>query len=714
MCDAAPAPLEPLLRAAELERGPPPGEEQVMNRVLGVSAAILLAASVFPTLARQTPQPVPRFRTSVNLVLLDVSVLDDKRVPIRGLTADDFTILEDGRPQSIQTFSAIDLPDVVTAADAPAAWVRDVAPDVRSNRESDDQRVIVIVLDDHTPLEAQWEPWVKRMGRTVVDRLGPSDLASVVYTWEKSKGQEFTQDRTRLRAAIDRFMGKIPGGLGEPGMGAFSRALTPAYAGTLGTLLQLCQWLGDLPQRRKTLVFISPGLPIDFDAAQPRAISLNEPAAATESGMVQGTIGQMQDLLDAARRANVNIYGIDPAGLQATRSVTNALSGQTTWDPNPNRLGREFLQSLSENTGGFAVVDTNDYQSAVTQVFRENGSYYLLGYVASNRREQGRFRKVEVRVNRPGATVRARNGYHEPAPPQSAEKTAPKPAAPPIDLALAALVPKSDVRMQVTAAPFAAPGRRQAAVALVIGTQQRSPARATRLTQAVDLRIVAHSPDGRQRASRHVTVPITLNMPSPGGTMGYELLARLELPPGRYYIRVAAETSLHGVQLSPRAPAVGFVAPGEDTSNRSGSVYCDLDVPDFVNDELSLSGAVLSVTPPVVSGPKDALASILPVVPTTLREFAPEDQVTAFLRVYQGGTKTLVPVTVEARIVDASNAKMFETTETIGAERFARDRAADYFVQLPISRLNGGRYLFTISAASGQRTIRRDVRFDVR
>ena len=78
------------------------------------------------------------------------------------------------------------------------------------------------------------------------------------------------------------------------------------------------------------------------------------------------------------------------------------------------RLGQDSLRVLSDETGGFAVVNTNDIAGAFERLVEENSSYYVLGYYPSNDRRDGRFRKIEVRVNKPGLTVRARRGYVAP------------------------------------------------------------------------------------------------------------------------------------------------------------------------------------------------------------------------------------------------------------------------------------------------------------
>ena len=153
--------------------------------------------------AQQAPPDVgTTFRSGIDVVRLDVSVLDRNRMPIRGLTAGDFTVLEDGKPQPIVGFDAVDLPDQTHPR---GSWMREVGPDVVTNR-LDAQRVIVIVLDDFgVPFDPSAVQFSKNIARATIDQLGPADLAAVVYTFTRNKGQEFTTDRARLLAAVDRF-----------------------------------------------------------------------------------------------------------------------------------------------------------------------------------------------------------------------------------------------------------------------------------------------------------------------------------------------------------------------------------------------------------------------------------------------------------------------------------------------------------------------------
>src|ERR1051326_5311864 len=114
-------------------------------RLFWTPCAIALGVGV---VARQSPlppaqQPRASFRTGVDLVQVDVSVLDANRRPVHGLTAADFTLTEDGVPQTIDVVSEVNVPDV----EEGAPWIRDVAPDVRSN-SAEDGRVILFPLDD--------------------------------------------------------------------------------------------------------------------------------------------------------------------------------------------------------------------------------------------------------------------------------------------------------------------------------------------------------------------------------------------------------------------------------------------------------------------------------------------------------------------------------------------------------------------------------------
>ena len=115
-----------------------------------VASGCLTVVFTLTAAAQQAQPPVqnpPVFRSTVDLVHLDVSVLDKDRHPVRGLTAADFTISEDSRPQDIVAFSAVDVPE---NPPKPAVWSGRAPADVQSNEGAADPegRLFVLLLDD--------------------------------------------------------------------------------------------------------------------------------------------------------------------------------------------------------------------------------------------------------------------------------------------------------------------------------------------------------------------------------------------------------------------------------------------------------------------------------------------------------------------------------------------------------------------------------------
>jgi VWFA-related protein len=178
-----------------------------------VVVAVGVVMTSGPRAEQSPPTSQPAFRTGVELVQVDVSVLDKERQPVQGLTASDFTVREDGKVRPVTAFSVVDLP--ARAAEPAAAWVHDVAPDVVSNAVARAGRLVVILFD-RTVRNAD-VPAAKRTAEAIVNQLGPADLAAVVYT-ARGVPQNFTADRRLLLAAIAQpFMGLAEGDTGNPG-----------------------------------------------------------------------------------------------------------------------------------------------------------------------------------------------------------------------------------------------------------------------------------------------------------------------------------------------------------------------------------------------------------------------------------------------------------------------------------------------------------------
>src|SRR4029453_16690981 len=138
----------------------------------------------------------------------------------------------------------------------------------------------------------------------------------------------------------------------------------------------------------------------------------------------QTVLDSTREMIAAATRANVAIYAVDPRGLgaefdelasiQAFPDDTSLGLGMSSIF-NEVRLSQDSLRVMGDETGGFAVVNKNDFRDAFQRIVDDNSSYYVMGYYSTNDRRDGRFRKIEVRLpDRPGLTVRARKGYVAP------------------------------------------------------------------------------------------------------------------------------------------------------------------------------------------------------------------------------------------------------------------------------------------------------------
>ena len=117
-----------------------------MTRAARVGVLAILSIALH--LHAQAPQPQPNFRGGTDLVQVDVSVLDRKRHPVRGLTVRDFTIFEDGQPRDIQAFSEVSLPDRLQPRDV--SWTREVPSDVATNQTAQQEGGLLVILLDRT------------------------------------------------------------------------------------------------------------------------------------------------------------------------------------------------------------------------------------------------------------------------------------------------------------------------------------------------------------------------------------------------------------------------------------------------------------------------------------------------------------------------------------------------------------------------------------
>lgn len=677
-----------------------------MRWLIGSLVVFLGAAVIVGVADEQQSASQSTFRTGVDVVQVDVSVLDRDRRPVQGLTSADFTILEDGKPRPIVAFAPVNL-DEPRPAVAPAAWVREVSPDVVTNAVTAEGRLVVIMFDWSIRFEDQ--ALAKKIAAAAVDQLGPNDLAAVIFTSQFANGgasQNFTADRARLLAAINQPFAvaahnppkgnpfhdprntnlvMIDDPEGYESGDCYCRICVPE------AIARVADAVRDVRGRRKTLVFIGTyvrlyeGLQGPTTRQGPEFLRPgNNGLPVVRPGVCGSYLKDARGKMDRATSlANLTIDAIDPVGMEndGNSPMGGSIIGQID--------RRADLTALAETTGGRAVMNTNAPESLVPALFAESHSYYLLAFSPADLNAQGKFHRIEVKVNRPGVNVRTRAGYYTGE--TRVKEAVPSLLNPETAAALEGILPRTDVPLAVGAAPFAIPGRQESAVAVVLGARQRVAS--DRSDANGPIKVLAAAFDRHGRSVQSIEQTAVVELPANAtGDVSYEVLSRLTLKPGRYEVRVAVDAG----------------------STERASVYTYVDVPDFAQQPLSLSGVAIASSPPAPSASADAFKDLLPIVPTARREFARAGRASVFVRVYQRLKDAPQPVTVTAQIHDTAGHVLMKDAATLASAQFGANRAADYRIALPLERLTAGDYLLTIDAAQGQQTAGRAVRFAVR
>ncbi len=668
---------------------------------LTVLVTVLAVAQTAPTtVAPQREQPAVTFKVEINYVEVDAIVTDASGRLVRTLTRDDLEVLEDGRPQAIATFALVDIP--IEREERPLFSPTAIEPDVQTNTRGMDGRLFVIVLDDlHTaPLRSTQ---VRRAARQFVERyVGANDLAAVLHTSGRADaGQEFTNNRRLLVQAVDKFMGrKIDSVTASKYQDYVNRYGTPLQndptkdpldaergyhaRSTLGTLKALSEFMGGVRGRRKAVVFFSEG--IDYDISNP-----------FENSYATTIVDETRDFIGAATRANVNVYSVDARGLTTLGDEGILLQGLPPEAPtnlgmtgllNDLRVSQDSLRVLADETGGFAVVNANDFSSAYSRILDENSTYYVLGYYPANDRRDGRFRRIEVRAKRPGLTVRARRGYVAPRGKAAAAPTeAPEGTSAALREALNSPVPMSGLTLRAGAAPFKATAP-DVSVVLTVEVPPgdlRFVERQGRFYDEVEFSIIAIDKDGKIKTGDRKSLKLDLRPQTYQAVQryGFKMVTRLTVRPGRYQLRVAAR---------------------ELNASRLGSLYYDLEVPDFAAEPLMVGGLVIasaggSRVPAVQED--DDLKKVLPSQPTTLREFVAADQLALFTEIYDNRGDTPHTVDITTTVRSDTGTVVFKAEDARKSSELGGKRGGyGHTAQIPLKGLAAGLYVLRVEARS--------------
>ncbi len=691
--------------------------------VVMFSCCILLVSAQEPPPAQEDQQAPPvTFRMEVNYVEVDAIVTDENGLPVTDLTASDFQIFEGGEQQEITNFSLVNIP--IERADQPLFASAPIEPDVKTNQDSGG-RLFLIVLDSlHT--EGLNALRVKDAAHNFIDRnMGANDLAGIVHmTGRSDLGQDFTRNRRLLKASIDKFVGEAPRStilermdrynqLGEGSLSIRNPVSSVDYqvydpftmerisnARTMfSTVGRLAEFMAGVRGRRKAMILISEGVPFDLTDA----FTLSRTSLA---------IDDFRDLIGSATRSNVSIYTVDPRGLTVNPAISAEIegfpsvqnsaqgvlaeAGLNPGDPGltpsalaaEQRYSQDGLRTLAAETGGLAAVNTNNFERAFRRIIEDNSTYYVLGYYPTNERRSGRFRKIDLRLKREGLQVRARRGYYEPRGQADTESSETDTSAE-LRAAMSSPLPMPGIPMRVFAAPFKGTAP-DASVALTVELEagRFNYGKEDELsTNSLEINVAVI--DGSSKfvtgAEHKLALRFKPDTLEAIKMRGLRLMTQVQLPPGRYQMRVAS---------------------AEQEGKTSGTVLYDIEIPDFWESPLTMSGVMLTSTtaglmPTAGQGIVD-LGPMLPGPPTTVREFNVDEDIAVFAEVYENA-QDMPPHVLDLSTTVRSDIGqiVFENREERSSTELEGGRGGfGYSVEIPSGTLVPGLYVIHLEARS--------------
>jgi VWFA-related protein len=655
------------------------------------------------------------FRVSSDLILVNVTVRDKNGNFVTNLKPADFTILEDNKPQKVVSFDLENVDSVVnqdvaqtkalTSEQAAALAPTTPAPSAAENtaNEFKDRRLIVLFFDLSAMEPDEIDHAVTSAEHYVDTQMAPADMVSIVSLGSALLvNQDFTADRALLKKQIQAF--------GEGSGQGFEEGTTGSTEGTPDTgqpftaddteynifntdrrlegLRSVAEKLSHL-QQKKSLIYFSSGM--DRTGIE----NQSELRAAT----------------NAAVRANMAIYTMDMRGLQAlvaggeaqnaSLRGTSAYSGQSSINAlTSNFTTQETLVTLASDTGGRAFLDSNDFSQVFKGVQQDTSTYYLLGYRSTNLARDGRYRRITVKVNLPGAKIDYRKGYYAPADYQHSTKEDKELQ---LQEELASELPSTDLPLYLGLAYFRLEANKfYIPISLVVPGSEipftRSSDRDKATLDVIGLVLDSeHHPVTRIRD----TVKLAVDKTSEVKKKNVQYESGLSLPPGKYHLKFVVR---------------------ENQTGRMGSFETDLDVPDLKSRPLKMSSIVLASqvqTAKKSSDPNPLIRDGSEIIPNITHVFSSGQHLHLYYEVYDPGHANATSSADAGRLPagqapaprsDASHsasgidlltsvaffrgkAKVYESSPVELTELNARDRKAGVFqLDLPLTALKPGFY----------------------
>jgi VWFA-related protein len=518
-----------------------------------------------------------------NIVLTNVVVRDKKTgAVVKGLTASDFTILENGKPQKLASFDFQNVDEAVALHEnTTVSGKASIADMVNRNFAANpallkDHRLIVMFFDLSSMQPEDIDRAVEAAQDYINKKMQPADLVAVVsMDTSLSLDQDFTADKAALLKAVGRYNGTEGTGFSNGNEGgnsggtsddASSFTADDSEYNSLNTdrelyaIRTIAKSLEGVDQR-KSMLYFSGGL--------------SRQGIENQASMRAAT--------NAAVRANMAIYSVDSRGLQALSPVGDASKGslrgtaaygggamQSQLDANFG--SQEVLATLSSDTGGKAFFDSNDFAPAFEQVQHDTEAYYILGFRSTNPARDGAYRRLTIKVNRNDVKLEYRPGYYAPADFQH-QKSEDRELA--LTEQMRSDLPATDVAVYLQALYFRMEENKFfVPVSLIVpGSQIPFLKNGDRDKASIDILGQVKNAQGIVVGDVRDTVKLALDASQQVARKNIQYSTGFTLAPGRYHLKFVLR---------------------ENQTGRMGSFETDLQVPDLKKVPLKLSSIVLA------------------------------------------------------------------------------------------------------------------------
>lgn len=674
------------------------------SRSLQFSATILLSAMVacIAFVRSRAQESTGTFYAQTEVVLVNVTVKDKHGNFVRDLKPEDFSLLEDNKPQKVLSFDienidSVRMPDVTQAKPlenlaVPANSSSSVAP-ANPALEYKDRRLMIFFFDLSAMEPDEIDHAVTAAKKYVDQQMQAADLVAILSLANSLQvNQDFTSDRSLLKKALDEFSTGAGQGFEEGSTGTTEG--TPDTGGSftpddteynifntdrrLEALRSIAEKLSHI-QQKKSLIYFSSGM--------------DRTGIENES--------ELRAAVNAAVRANLALYTLDIRGLQAlvpggeaqnaSLRGTSAYSGQATLSAlNSNFTTQETLVTLASDTGGRAFLDSNDFNAIFKGVQDDTSMYYVLGYHSTNPARDGRYRRITVKLKRSDLKIEYRRGYYAPADYKHASG---EDRERQLEEQLTSDLPTTDLPLYLGVAYFRLqPNKFAVPVSLVVpGSEIPFTRSSDRDKATLDVIGIVLDPNQRPVTNIRDTVKLAINTTADVQRKNVQYNTTLVLPSGKFHLKFVVR---------------------ENQTGRMGSFETDLNVPDLKNDPLKLSSVVLaSQTQPAKSKSNNSNPLVhdgSEIVPNVTHVFSADQHLLLYYEVYDPGRasnpnasaeKGAEPVRLTSNVAFFQGAaKSYESSPVELSSVSARGRQAAVFqLDLPLTSLKPGFYICQVN-----------------